>query len=128
MKSKKLIDGSKMPPLIREGREDILKLVNTCWHPITAKINDEFYHWPAADKTKATRVEFKKIPRSKNIFDLEAMELINLPDQKTNVGYIMSRESLRTHPERKDFVAPGEQFPDADQKIPYCIGFLGSIK
>lgn len=106
-------------------------IINLCFHPIVCRFLDgNFYKWEAAHKFDTARVEFKKISTEGNKFRLEAVE-VNLPPESDNIEYIVSRECLRAtkklHPNRKDLMAPGDQSPDVNQAVKYCIGWLQAI-
>lgn len=106
-------------------------IINLCWHQVTCLLPDgKYYHWKAAAKGTVARVQFKKKTDPDGKFSMTAIS-INLPEKKPGIEYIVSRQCLQAahklYPNRDDLLAPGEQSPDVNQKVKYCIGWLRRI-
>lgn len=50
-------------------------------------------------------------------------EVVNLPEPKTDMFYIVSKMVAQACPEREDFVLPGTVVRDADDHVVGCIDF-----
>lgn len=105
-------------------------IINLCWHPVTCKLGDKYYHWPA-NKGPEVRVRYKKIDKGDDKFAMIAVGIENLPPEdetRPEIKYIVSRQCLQAAKERKDLISPGEQAPDKDQNVKYCVGWLEHIQ
>jgi len=80
---------------------------------------------------KPPRVEYKRVEKEDGDYELIAERVVNLPKKMRGVEYIVSRETLRVIKKlygRNDFVAPGEQIRDRENRVVACRGFLTDFK
>ena len=101
--------------------------INMCWHPVTVLLDGDFHHWEKTSKSRCTRVEYSRKEVEPGRFIKKPTRILNLPRACSGIEYIVSEKVLHAlkvlHPSRKDFVAPGDQSPDASGKVKYCVGF-----
>jgi hypothetical protein len=109
-------------------------LINLCGHEIYALID-------GVEGTYAVRFPpYQKMPRvvqerrpseARGCYTLKNKGITNMPKKMRGIRYIVSLKVLEAvqqlHPNRDDFVAPGVQLRDKNNKVVACHNFIEEV-
>lgn len=106
------------------------RVINLCPHEVNAMVNidgeDTLVRFPKYQKTP--RVEYNYSPGVlPNTRVMLPTEIKDLPKPMPNIYYLVSRETARVAKElyrREDFLSPGPQIRNVDNKVVACKGLI----